>query len=129
MGQELVPGRGGLRAERGDDRGAGGAVLDRHAHPRALPGLRENLFSVVKEVCSGEHEGGKLKRTNEGGETRQDKRQKERYLEIRGRFLSLVFLHTPHDDQSDCMDFMTEASVFQGGRPTVFRQGYLGRCS
>lgn len=43
MRQELVPGRGGLGAERGDDRGAGGAVLDRHPHPRALPGLGENL--------------------------------------------------------------------------------------
>lgn len=38
-----MPRRGGLRAERGDDRGAGGAVLDRHSHPRRLPGFRENL--------------------------------------------------------------------------------------
>lgn len=41
--QELVLGRGGLRAERGYHRGARGAVLDRHPHARALPGLREHL--------------------------------------------------------------------------------------
>lgn len=42
--EELVPGGGWLRPERSDDRRAGGTVLDRHPHARALPRLGDNLF-------------------------------------------------------------------------------------
>lgn len=41
--QELVLGRGGLRAEGGDDGRSRGAVLDRHPHAGALPGLGKHL--------------------------------------------------------------------------------------